>query len=110
MSSFKVGDLITISGGKPWKATEDEVRIYRGKEDEDIKLWRPKEGEWCWFWNNSKDLTLQKFWKIEQEYFISFFCDKNKSDGLVFYNVTEKNFKYCEPFVGELPSLLREVK
>ena len=72
------------------------------------KLWQPEEGEWCWFWNNEKDLTLQKFWKKQQDYFIVVFCEKHKTDGLISYDVTENHFKNCEPFIGQLPTFLKE--
>lgn len=131
--TFKVGDLVRVSSGskhtliqynKPVNFIGKVVNISRYPsvcvhplnqqslyadfyESEEIELWQPKQGEWCWFWNSEKDLTLQKFYKKQQDYFIVVFCEKHKTAGIIFYDVTDKHFKNCEPFTGELPSFLK---
>lgn len=110
MEQFKIGDWLQVIAGheRPIGSlfkVESCLTRYRAT---DVKLWQPKEGEWCWFWNTQKDLTLQKFWKMEQNYFIVAFYEKHKIDGIAFYDINDKHFKNCEPFIGELPSFLKE--
>ena len=61
------------------------------------ELWKPKLDEWCWFWNeNSKVKSFRQFDKTQGSYWTK---DLNlKSD---FWG-----YKYCEPFIGTLPSPL----
>lgn len=68
---------------------------------ESADLWQPKEGEWCWFYNDTEtgeDTTLGVFKSkrgsaynckpIDREEIITFFC--------------------CEPFIGKLPSFPKD--
>ena len=58
--------------------------------------WKPKEGEWCWFWETySKDAALLARFErmIECKY-----SAKNIS-----------SYENCAPFVGELPEYLKNV-
>ncbi len=78
----------------------DETTIFDQKKS---ILWEPREGELCWFWNKKQDLTLQKFHKMDASYFIVSYLEKFKFDGAPFFDVTEKAFKYCEPFIFDIP-------
>ena len=62
----------------------------------DLELWQPKAGDWCWFWDSDnfppklrqfKRLILSNRYKYES-------CQ-----GLVYL--------YCEPFLGQLPTTLK---
>ena len=106
---FKVGDWVTISTTRKTEQVlgVDSNFVYTKTSYYKInlcELWTPKQGEWCLFWNREEDLTIQKFHKKQQDYFIVAFCEKHKSDGLIFYDVTDKHFKNCAPFTGELPT------
>lgn len=63
--------------------------------DENIwEAWTPKEGEWCWFYNDEAnfplDFVLDKFLKMS-----------NWNDYITDCSVDY--FTYCKPFIGELP-------
>lgn len=76
---------------------------------EDLKKWQPKEGEWCWFGNkiDSKSFVLSQFDEtitIDHTWDIAYteVLYKSKEYGL-------RRYSSCEPFIGELPSYLKEV-
>lgn len=62
--------------------------------------WQPKEGEWCWFWNNynSYAAVIAKFAEILNKKYMA----KINSELVDYPN--------CAPFIGELPEHLKEVK
>lgn len=65
----------------------------------DLEKWQPKEGEWCLFLIKGKPYPLlAKFDKIVQIH------------GIQKYAVIDSyiTFDYCEPFIGELPSFLKD--
>jgi len=108
---FKVGDWVQTDEGifrvRELKYSKEgtEVHIYDHNEfyfwfyDEECKLWQPKEGEWCWFYDSEYPLSyiLCKFETFDN----GFWCRPNFSD-------TMERFNGCEPFIGELPSFLKE--
>ncbi len=65
-------------------------------EDHNCEHWQPKEGEWCWFWDK-KDNTpsIGKIEKYHNGYYYS-----SAFNGSI--------CEYCEPFIGELPSFLKD--
>lgn len=62
------------------------------------EAWKPKPGEWCWFWDQcdeKESAVLRKF--------------KHSSN----YRYTDEkgvDWQNCTPFVGELPEHLKEVQ
>ncbi len=90
---FKVGDWV-----------RDGKNIYQFIEPSSIysyelslnrcELWQPQPGEWCWFWENGD--KIPSFGKLtgmtESGKFFS---------GWGIYD-------YCEPFIGELPTNLKD--
>ena len=115
MEAFKVGYwLRNTEENRVFKATERDIHVIKLlsklNKPHYAEQWQPKECEWCWFWNNEKDLTMQKFWKIEQGYFIVPFCEKSKNDVIFYYNIATAHFKNCEPFIGKLPTFLKDSK
>jgi hypothetical protein len=62
-----------------------------------VEVWEPKEGEWCWFWDNSyKDVAhLNKYSGMKDVLF-------NSIDGVYWDN--------CAKFTGELPEHLKDKK
>ena len=102
---FKVGDWIRIKGtleSDIFKLTENEIKykeIILGHfifEENTWTHWQPAEGEWCWMWNDGFDKPyLEKLMKI----------DKN---GKFYAKSVGDRFKHCEPFIGELPSFIKD--
>ena len=83
------GDFHVVIG--QWVQHTDEVL-------NNFELWVPKEGEWCWFWNNKNKLpTLTKFDFKTGRYWTS-----GGTQGEFF------GFEHCEPFIGQLPTHLKE--
>lgn len=95
---FKVGDWVR-QGNFVTKVHRVESGYYYDKNNESISVekavkWDPKEGEWCWFWDEHYTTAiLAKF--------------ENISDGL-FVEHNGNIFEYCEPFIGELPTHLKD--
>lgn len=128
MQNFKVGDWVILNEDKQTLAKVLEIDneyIFKCKlhfineksiawcsEMSYYKHWQPTEGEWCWFFNDTTDVpTLAKLIEI-----VSLF-GRGKT-----YNVKTPScisetsysysrtmsFKYCEPFIGQLPSNLKD--
>ena len=91
MQTFKVGDWVHFSWGKPFILTEKDYKYF--KDCNTLYSWQPQPGEWCWFWNDDSTLVLAQF-------------AHGLSNGAKF---TSKNLMYqhCEPFIGQLPSILQ---
>lgn len=60
--------------------------------------WQPQPGEWCWFWDNEYNIDLRKFHRYSEEENI-YFAD----NGVVYVS-----YNFCEPFIGQLPTILKE--
>ena len=59
----------------------------------DLELWKPKKGEYCWFWVDGQDCPdLRKLNKT----------DKHTSP---YITIPIGRYKFCEPFIGNLPTL-----
>lgn len=78
---------------------ETWIDIYNDEIDTDgWKPWQPKLGEWCWFWNFNEMPTLEQFSKYH-----------NLDDHLGNYEtLAVKLYQHCEPFIGELPTYLKD--
>lgn len=62
----------------------------------DLKLWKPKPGEWCWFWNNSDKI---KYSNLSQ--FVDMYNNKFRTEDTIYDN--------CAPFTEELPPHLKDL-
>ena len=68
-----------------------------------LELWQPKPGEWCWFHNGTiESLYFYKFYSIISEGYIA---DIPKD---IEHIMTAQIFKYCEPFTGNLPTIIKD--
>ena len=75
-----------------WDGTEVPKNGYS------FELWEPKMGEWCWFWNiHMKEPVLCNFIKKTDSYYES-----------ISLLVEQKYWKYSEPFIGKLPTNIKE--
>ena len=78
---------------------------------DEVQLWQPKVGEWCWFWNKCMDIDqsprLAQFHLIVEEL-------QKPMDFPAFYQIKYKATKlgylydFCEPFIGQLPTHLKD--
>ena len=104
-NKFRVGDWVVWDRGKTSEVHQViEVCLIKNHSaldnginvhNEDLSLWKPKVGEWCWYskWDNIVCL----------DYFLCKF--------VIGMNELEDGYTYkYEPFIGELPSFLKENK
>ena len=76
----------------------------------DCEVWEPQEGEWCWVYNVTREIPyLCKVIRLEDNY-------KNRVNDYKFTKAVivsrgdtsgdEVGYRFCEPFLGELPSII----
>ena len=72
-------------------------------DSSDFIPWKPKKGEYCWFWNKGTTLTVLELLEIVD--------DGNRKYFAAMPNTTHSlggYYQYCEPFLGKLPTKLQE--
>lgn len=106
---FKVGDWVVHKSKGVCKIEKippsnepDDKNVWLGNKGacfiNELELWGPKTDEFCWFWNFTDMPTLEQFSKYH-----------DLDDHLGNYEtLTTKLYYYCEPFIGQLPSYLKE--
>ena len=105
MCIFNIGDWVIVD--KSGYETPYEIMDITYPDNSDIatldleddivsaevcRLWKPLENEWCWFSNHIGEPQLLQYSSEESDWGIK---AKNGS-----------TYKYCEPFIGSLPSEL----
>ena len=71
-------------------------------DSSDFIPWKPKKGEYCWFWNKGTTLTVLELLEIVD--------DGNRKYFAAMPNIPHSlggYYQYCEPFFGTLPTELR---
>ena len=64
--------------------------------------WQPKPGEWCWFHNGiSSSLVFAMFYNSNS---FGYWIDEDECD--IITNSEFYTYKYCEPFTGNLPTII----
>ena len=97
MQNFKVGDWVR-DGENIYQFIEPSSIYSYELSLQSCELWQPKIGEWCWFWNFNEMPTLEQFSKYH-----------NLDDHLGNYEtLAVKLYQHCEPFIGELPTFLKD--
>ena len=80
---FRVGIVESITNEGQYPV---QVKFFPSGRDvfdhKDLVLWQPKEGEWCWYGNSLLKVT----------------------------DVNDLDLSKCEPFIGELPSFLKDAR
>ncbi len=72
------------------------VCLYHTRPEIIVPKWQPEPGQWCWFWDISVHIpSLRRF----KEMINTRYRDMDNVSWIL-----------CEPFVGELPSCLKEVE
>ena len=98
MEQFKVGDWVRELNPLPfakevYQLSDSDFYGVGRKSNiyfENIEKWQPKEGEWCWS-KKRNELT-------------------NNVCELIRFYWDNANIGDCEPFIGELPSFLKDKK
>ena len=107
MCKFKIGDWVYYRNeliGNVEKVDKNEILVsgqWHIKNSQFLKLWQPKEGEWCWFKDDKNTIgSLTKFVGIEEDgtyYGYASFGTQDKAPCV-------------EPFIGELPSFIKDTE
>ena len=105
---FKVGDWVVHNGiyKRVTKAVDDLIDSLDNQvavimKEESLELWKPKKEEYFWFMND-----LVKFHETQTNAGILLHSARGCS-----YYQNDKDFgELCEPFIGELPSNLKQEK
>ena len=109
-SKFKVGDWVVDDEGtllQVDKIRDNELAV-KGfdlyMDSINFRHWQPKPNEWCWFWDYGTNLKTPIFGKFVR-----------KQEGLYLVEESYEGddmclHEECEPFIGELPSWLKETK
>lgn len=112
MRQFKVNDWVSINGSLKQITSlsydyNGEINaIFCGQAhystQRDIKLWQPKEDEYCW--NNAKRTIVHIRNIVKDQYGVSFGCYSvtNGTSSAGYYKLED-----LEPFIGTLPSFLQ---
>ena len=114
---FKVGDWVRVVGQKDIEIVNNKnVSIFNNpKKSIFFKHWQPEAGEWCWFYSDVMKLDnvciLRKFTQMEKDIEADdmFGCEPTVPDKEEFESI-KVFYKYCEPFIGNLPSFIKEIK
>ena len=103
MSKIKVGDWVRWDRGKVSEvlAVSEECLIKNHSalsngcniHNHDLELWKPQVGDWCWFYTRDTPI-LSKFYVMEH--------------GRYTESILWTNQDKCEPFIGNLPSFIKE--
>lgn len=95
---FKVGDWVRDGENIYQFVTPSSNRSYEQSLKTCI-LWKPKPREWCWFFNKDRTPVISQFVEIEDgKYFASYPNEPNQLGSW---------YSHCEPFIGELPTHLK---
>jgi hypothetical protein len=70
------------------------VCLYHARPEIIVPKWQPESGQWCWFWD-SKDFAP---WLGQFE----------QMNARKYRDTESRNWDFCEPFIGELPSYLKQ--
>ena len=105
---FKVGDWVT-HGKELHQILEVEKGYVKASNlgelsncwinESKFNLWKPKVGEWCWFWCHNTD--------VPNFMMFSHITEDNLYVGNVCKGGADIEFDYCEPFIGKLPSFIK---
>ena len=103
---FKVGDWVIYNGEykQVTKAVDGYIDSLDNQvavimKEESLELWEPEDGKYFWYKND-----LVKFHETQ----INLGLLLESARGCSYYPA-EKNFEdYCEPFIGQLPTILKK--
>lgn len=101
ITKFKVGDWLHSDLEPPFKIIHEKqlIAILKRTDDYNLRLWQPQLNEWCIFYSENAE---------------SFRVAKYKEKGIgkgkegLYKDMQGNYFKYCEPYLGELPTILKD--
>ena len=103
---FKVGDWVRDGKNIYQFIVPSSIYSYEASLQR-CELWRPKLGEWCWV-----GYKLMKFNKLIKEDYsttFEFILPDRDADGYrIKEHILERHLQVVEPFIGQLPSYLKE--
>ena len=101
---FKVGDWVRdLRDNRAFQINSVNFNLKLSTKNTVYVHWQPKKGEWCWFSNKNGIPTIGQFLSIE--------TDGNRKYSATFPNTPHPfitYYDYCEPFLGQLPTILQE--
>jgi len=83
------------------------------KLDDKFELWKPAEGDWCWFWADKMSIPLLgELIEIVKDT-VSERPDSYRARVAIVTDQTSDTtqivyMKFCEPYLGELPNMLKD--
>lgn len=70
---------------------------------EECKLWQPKVGEWCWFYKEQVKLEyVGTHWAIPYLGRFGKFTEQGVQ------TIEKFCYSFCEPFIGQLPTFIKD--
>ena len=110
MQNFKVGDWVKSTKYQHLKPIQIESTYESNERKGELGLksggtvlysseavhWKPKVGEWCWFLNNNREPILKQFLQMCPIVPTNYISKQRTISGSV------------EPFIGELPTFLKD--
>ena len=102
MSNFKCGDWVRYKGiARIETITHTGYHLSNGYitkgDNGEMKLWKPQVDEWCWFYSDN----------MLSPHIMQFSCMGINGKG---YLSGFAGYDYCEPFIGELPIFIKEIR
>lgn len=104
---FKVGDWVKCpEDGALFKVIEHKDGWFYNTQEEyydasDLALWKPQPGEWCWFFDkDSRTAVVAQYKGIKETEVYTYYVSTFQIDEGLFLN--------CEPFIGTLPTHLKD--
>lgn len=105
---FKVGDWVRDSYGNI-QLIERILPCDRHKENiwfkhagaafsTELKHWTPQPGEWCWFWDAHHTIPVIRRFKKEAD------------SEYPYKAIDDVSYENCEPFIGTLPTHLKDIE
>lgn len=103
MQQFKVGDWVRTPNRDIFQIKHEiELSGWEITLGGKAELWEPRAGEWCWFAGGCYGIpTVLRFLKRNSD---------TRYYGYLRDKFDFRVFSHCEPFIGELPSFLKEIK
>ena len=97
MQNFKVGDWVRdLRDNRVFQINSTNFNLKLSIKNTVYAHWQPKLGEWCWFLNNNREPVLKQFLQMCPIVPTNYISKQGTISGSV------------EPFIGQLPSFLKD--